>query len=84
MLKPEVYGESLTTFIFGMAITIVCPLMSMFQIFSFGLFSNLMTLKNGNLCRVLGHILKVMKHQLVIIIDSSVLKFENLQNEKVK
>ena len=72
----KVLGTRLTSFIFGLAITMVCPLMSMFQVFSFGLVMNILSFRSGKILIVLKHILVKMKHQLIIIIDSSVMKFK--------
>ena len=72
---------------FGIIISLVCPVMFVIQNTLFGLVLNYQSIYEGDMARVLRHLFKKMRYQLVVIIDNSMFIFgldDNKENRTLK
>jgi len=76
-LDEENYGKKNVTFVFGIVITVICP-------FTFGLQNLLLGLVlNGRINKkIINHVLRTTRTQLVVIYDTSLFFKNNKDNTK--
>ena len=75
-MHPDVYGEQLTTFIFGVIISIVCPLFFILQNLCFGCVLNYYSIWKGHAVKVLCHIFKTMTQQTIVLVDTALFRYD--------
>lgn len=77
LVKPEQIGERMTTLIFGIIISLICPVVIIFQTQMFGVVMNSYRFKKGCVTKILLHVFKQVRFQNLIITDSNLLRYDD-------